>query len=348
MPSQTGFTWRGFLLSLLHIRPGEWRWRVSLEAAVVVGLPLLAFTQLGEPGLGLMCSLGAFTVIYFSARPRRERFIAQVPIAACLWLAAAAGVLTSGSALLTFITLIVIAVLACWFVLGLNIGPPGPIMFILVAGVSGHIAAPVSLGGSGVPAATVLSMVAIGCLTSLVIAAVPIFLSTRYRNQQPPASLATIYGRLSFDSARLRIMQRVILAVVLASVISQLLALPRGYWVILTCVAILQSHPDVSYTMARAVQRSLGTLLGIGVFWLLTGLQPQGLWLVLTVCVLQFGIELFITRNYALGLLFITPLALLITTTSSSVPATQVMGLRLLDTVIGSVIALAVLFGLEW
>lgn len=90
------------------------------------------------------------------------------------------------------------------------------------------------------------------------------------------------------------------------------------------------------------------TLLGIGVFWLLTGLQPQGLWLVLTVCVLQFGIELFITRNYALGLLFITPLALLITTTSGSVPASQVMGLRLLDTVIGSVLALAVLFGLEW
>lgn len=116
---------------------------------------------------------------------------------------------------------------------------------------------------------------------------------------------------------------------------------------ILTCVAILQSHPEVSYTMARAVQRSLGTLLGIGVFWLLTGLQPQGLWLVLTVCVLQFGIELFITRNYALGLLFITPLALLITT-SGSVPASQVMGLRLLDTVIGSVLALAVLFGLEW
>lgn len=83
-------------------------------------------------------------------------------------------------------------------------------------------------------------------------------------------------------------------------------------------------------------------------FWLLTGLQLQGLWLVLTVCVLQFGIELFITRNYALGLLFITPLALLITTTSGSVPASQVMGLRLLDTVIGSVLALAVLFGLEW
>lgn len=68
----------------------------------------------------------------------------------------------------------------------------------------------------------------------------------------------------------------------------------------------------------------------------------------LVICLLQLLIELFITRNYALGLLFITPLALTITTVSSGAPAGQIISLRIMDTVLGSIIALLVLFGLEW
>ena len=342
------FPWRGFLLSLLHVRPGEWRWRVSIEAAVTVGIPLLLFTMVGAPELGLMSSLGAFTVIYFNDRPRRERLAAQTPVALVLWASAGLGVAAAASMPWTVTALIFLSVLACWLVLGFRIGPPGPLMLVLVAGVAGHIAAPVQLGGSGVSGWIVLAMVGIGCLTSLLVAAVPLLLQPgQYRTDSAP-QLRRIYGRLEFDAERTRIMQRVVLAALISALVSYSLGVPRAYWVILTCIAILQSHPQVSYTVARAVQRSLGTLLGVGAFWVVASLNPQGLWLVLVICLLQLLIELFITRNYALGLLFITPLALTITTVSSGAPAGQIISLRIMDTVLGSIIALLVLFGLEW
>lgn len=137
------------------------------------------------------------------------------------------------------------------------------------------------------------------------------------------------------------------LAASLAGLISFPLGIPRAYWVMLAAVAVLQATSGVRYTVTRAVQR-IGTLLGVGVFWLVISLQPQGLWLVLTVCLLQAGIEVVIGRNYGLGLLLITPIALLVSTSGSSSGLGQIIGLRVLDTLLGAVIALIVLFGLEY
>lgn len=138
------------------------------------------------------------------------------------------------------------------------------------------------------------------------------------------------------------------LAASLAGLISFPLGIPRAYWVMLAAVAVLQATSGVRYTVTRAVQRIIGTLLGVGVFWLVISLQPQGLWLVLTVCLLQAGIEVVIGRNYGLGLLLITPIALLVSTSGSSSGLGQIIGLRVLDTLLGAVIALIVLFGLEY
>jgi hypothetical protein len=42
----------------------------------------------------------------------------------------------------------------------------------------------------------------------------------------------------------------------------------------------------------------------------LLALHPQGLWLVATIALLQFTVELVVLRNYAIAVVFITPLAL--------------------------------------
>lgn len=72
-------------------------------------------------------------------------------------------------------------------------------------------------------------------------------------------------------------------------------------------------------------------------------LQPQGLWLVGIIALLQFTIEMFVVRNYALAVVFITPLAL--TVASGGRPVGDVGGLLLargVDTLIGCVVALGV------
>jgi len=69
---------------------------------------------------------------------------------------------------------------------------------------------------------------------------------------------------------------RVVNAVLVASLVSLPLGIPRGYWVVLTCVAILQASHRVSLTIVQTVQRFVGTLVGVLIFVLLARLAPAG------------------------------------------------------------------------
>ena len=122
---------------------------------------------------------------------------------------------------------------------------------------------------------------------------------------------------------------------------------PHLYWVIAFSALVLhQGGPRAARTY-RALHRLTGTVAGLALFLLVALLQPTGWWLIGLIVALQFTIELLVTRNYGLAVALITPLALLVAS-GGSVPE-QPLGLvgeRLLDTVVGVLVALAVLWGL--
>ena len=91
----------------------------------------------------------------------------------------------------------------------------------------------------------------------------------------------------------------------------------------------------------------IGSLLGVLLYGVILLINPQGIWLVLTVLVLQFGIEVVVMRNYGLALMFITPLALTIASIGHNVDMIATIQARVLDTLIGIVIALLVFFVFE-
>ena len=122
---------------------------------------------------------------------------------------------------------------------------------------------------------------------------------------------------------------------------------PHLYWVIAFSALVLhQGGPRVARTF-RALHRLAGTVLGLGVFLLVAVVEPSGWWLIGMIVVLQFTIELLVTRNYAMAVTLITPLALLVAS-GGTMPEDplSVVGERLLDTVIGVLVALVVLWGL--
>lgn len=122
---------------------------------------------------------------------------------------------------------------------------------------------------------------------------------------------------------------------------------PHLYWVIAFSALVLhQGGPRAARTY-RALHRLTGTVAGLALFLLVALLQPTGWWLIALIVALQFTIELLVTRNYGLAVALITPLALLIAS-GGNVPdqPLPLVGERLLDTVIGVLVALAVLWGL--
>lgn len=318
---------------------------MGLVAALSTGLPLAVFTLAGHQELGLIALLGGFTVLYGDRLRLGERLKLLPLIGLGFVLASMLGVLGSVNGWLLAICLVFVATLACTITFSIRLGPPGPMFFVLVAGLSGHMAAS---SANPIEQLMIPAMVAVGAAAAVLVAVSPLLLPRVRRTEGPATRLGRLYPRTSFDRESTLIMIRVIAAVTLAGMISLPLGVHRSYWVALVAGVVLQASPVMHVTITRSLHRVLGTLLGVGIFWLIMQVQPIGLWLVLTIALLQFAIEVVITRNYAFGLLFITPLALVIAATGQEAEPLIVVGDRVIDTLLGTAIAMGLLLVEHW
>lgn len=327
---------------LVTLRESPARLRVAANAGVAIALPIVILTLAGRPDLGLMASSGGFLALYLPYRPVRDRARWLPLIAMTLLAGAALGVVTAPYPALApwALGLAVVVVSSVGF--GLRLGPPGAVFFILISGVSGQLVASPVHGGRGLSGWQVLGTMALGMGIAYLIVILPLALPrTRAREDSiagPPVPVA-----LDFDAPSRIIIGRIALSVLLASVLCLPLGVHRYYWVVLTLVVILQNGHRVSLTVSRAIQRVAGTVAGLGLFALLAPLHLQGLWLALFVGLLQFTVEMVVTRNYGLALLVITPLAMTIAAQGHTGDVGSLVRERVLDTVIGAAIAMGVL-----
>nr|WP_233206010.1 FUSC family protein [Cryobacterium sp. Y82] len=100
--------------------------------------------------------------------------------------------------------------------------------------------------------------------------------------------------------------------------------------------------PGAKHSVSRAVHRMIGTTLGVGLTALVLLPGPPVAVLILVIALGQFGAEILIGRHYGAALLFVTPLALTVVHLTSPVPVPALLVDRVLETVLGSVIALAI------
>ena len=106
------------------------------------------------------------------------------------------------------------------------------------------------------------------------------------------------------------------------------------YWAIVTAASVFQANAVLSWH--RGLQRALGSFAGLLLFTALLPVSRAGqLALVLLVLLLQFVTEALITRNYWLGTVCVTPMALLLTEFPGYQPAGSLIADRWLDTCVG-------------
>lgn len=330
--------------SLVQLQPAPWRWAMGAETALAMGLPVGLFTLLGQQPLGLQAALGSFTALYGSSLARADRARLLPLVAAGLLLAATLGVVCAGNIWLTGACLVFVCAVAGTLALSFRLGPPGPMMFVLVAAVAGRLTAPVALSGVGLPGLPLLGLMALGCLLAYLVVVVPLLWPTQ---RQPGVGLRVAMPRFQLDADTVAIVSRLVAAVAIAALFSRPLGAYRAYWVVLSAVAILQSSPSRQFTSIRGVHRFMGTLAGVLVFELISLLHPAGFGVVLLLMFLQGATEVVVARNYALALLFITPMALTNATVGHAGNTLVTAQGRLLDTLLGTGIALAVFWAGE-
>lgn len=112
----------------------------------------------------------------------------------------------------------------------------------------------------------------------------------------------------------------------------------RSYWIPLSVAVILK--PDFGSVFVRAVQRSLGTLVGVLFAILIFYFVPKGLLLVLVIGVLSALIPWASLKSYAWQCAFLTPLILILIDLIIAGPTIDYGPQRLIDTVLGALIVL--------
>lgn len=163
-----------------------------------------------------------------------------------------------------------------------------------------------------------------------------------------PAPRPTVRYRLG-RAAHLRgrsalIVVRLLVACPAAGAVALVLGVARPDWAVITAAMILHQGPDRILGTYRAVHRFAGTVLGLLVLAALTPMDPTGTALVLVLAASMAGIQAYLVRNYGLAMVFITVLALLLAGLGSPDDLTAVTRDRLLETVIGVVVAVVVLW----
>lgn len=323
-------------VSLFSFAPSRGpRWPLATQAALGIAVPIAAMTLLGDASLGYIAASGAFTVLFAGSAPAVDRARVLPLVAAGLLLAAVLGVLASGNDWLLSIGVVVVAVASAALAFGFRLGPPGPLFFILVFGLSAHV-----VGASSVPPLVYLAALAAGCLFSYLVSLAPLLLP-RIRAIPPRPLRELLPGpALTLDSRLLLL--RVAIVAVIGVLLGIVIDPERTYWIVGSGVAVIGVAAARRAAFERGLHRMLGTVVGAGVYILLAVLHPAGLWLALLLGVLQFSIELVVVRHYALALAFITPLVLLLTgAATGSIGSLDVALERIIDTVVGAALGAA-------
>ncbi|MYQ89451.1 FUSC family protein [Streptomyces sp. SID4936] len=140
---------------------------------------------------------------------------------------------------------------------------------------------------------------------------------------------------LAPGSPLLPIGARALIGCALAGYLSQAAGVGRPYWAIVTAASLYQANVTLSWN--RALQRTLGNLLGVLVFAAVLPVSRTGPLALIGFCLFfGFAAEALITRNYWLGSVAVTPMALLVLEFGGTHPAGELIGDRVLDTVIGA------------
>lgn len=127
---------------------------------------------------------------------------------------------------------------------------------------------------------------------------------------------------------------------IVAALVAYSLGFNRAYWVTLSCASVM-SGATIIATFHRAIQRSVGTIVGILIAAILLQAEPEGYVLIAIISLLTVLTELAIVVNYAIATFFLTPNALLLVeSTIHTHNISYLASVRFVDVLIGCAIGL--------
>jgi uncharacterized membrane protein YccC len=288
------------LQPLFEFRPTTRPWHFPILAGLSVGLPLLAGHWAGNLAGGKLASLAGLVILYTNYETGLlPRMLTLMACSFGILVSFVVGALCGAHPLLVAggmgMFAAVLHVVIYYFKL---YRPPGNFFFIMIASVAACL--PFEL--ASLPAR--VGYVALGTMLACGIGLVYSLLALR-GHYPAPAAIALPKPRVVNLVEALTFGGFVGLSLLLA----YWLHLDTPYWVPVSCMAVMQGASTV-HVWQRGVQRVLGTLVGLGLAWAVLQLHPSLLTIGVAIVGLQIVVEVFIVRNYAVAVVFLTVLTI--------------------------------------
>ena len=313
----------------------------ALRISLGLALPLTVLLLTGRIEWAMYVGFGAFTGIYSRYEPTALRFRRQstagVMLVVCVTLGASLAQLGEvlppvAESWTTLMVSAVVAGLAATLVMVAGLKPGGAI-FPLFA---------IAAIGAAPPAAPI--WVALLVSASAAALCVGLGLLGHWAGERHPGVVLSTDHLHATRAERTAEFLRYTVAALAAGLLGLLSGLPFPYWAQVAAVAPL-APLGYSAQVERGLQRVVGTTLGIVTTAFLLSFPAEPWQLVVWVVLLQFLAELYVLRNYAMALLFITPLALLMVQLGHPEPAGPMLRARVLETAIGVAVGLVMILG---
>jgi hypothetical protein len=331
---------------MFTIAPGNKDHHVAIRCAVGVFVPLIILVLIDRTDLAIFASFGAFTGIYGRGELHRKRLFIQVRAGSLMLLvillatlSARAGQaldLSDAAATWTQVAATTVVAGACSLVIAWWRHRPAGSLF--------HIFAFAAI--ASIPNQPPLwQCLLVSVLTTVFCLLIGIS-SRLVRSHRTPWAMPEPV-RLTLEekrAARLEAVGYLVAAGIagtLATLAGQWLGFGHNYWAMVAAVVPLVGR-TTRHRVARGIQRIIGTVLGLILLAGVLLLHPVPWQTVLVIAACQFGAEMFIARQYVLAQVFVTPLALSATLLAAPTPPELLLRDRIVETVIGAAVGIAV------
>jgi len=306
----------------------------AFRIALSIGIPLILLKLTGHLTWSLYAIFGGFTSTYGRMASHIDRIKMQSAAGLLIVLSLTAGTAVGAHPLASFVAIIGI---------GLVGGTTAGMAVIFQWRPSGALFTVFAFGAcASTPETT--SRIPISFLVGLACATFAVMVGSLGIWHPKTRRTTSVQRKIEFHPAEIK--RNFALyggAASLSMFISTVDHLSHPYWAAMTAVVPL-SATNTNDRLSRGLHRLVGTFVGLFVAVAVISFHPSGWILLFTVGFLQVCSELFVLKHYGMAMVFMTPMALLMTQLNAKHLTTSLVLDRGITTAIGVAIGLSILY----
>jgi hypothetical protein len=312
--------------SLFKFSSTNRQWHLPIVAGLTVGVPMILGWYLDSIDAGKLASLAGLSILYLQSDKLAERMILLMTCCFGIMVSYTIGLFFSFSPVVAPVALGVLSFGVHYSLHKLQLTrPPGNFFFIMLASTA--ICTPFQ--PAGIPEK--IGYVAMGTILTCGIGLIYSLLTLK--------ATEGAENKVYHKSAYTNIVESLIFGLVMAASLAVAFSLniENPYWIPISCLAVMQGSSS-KHIWIRGTQRIIGTLIGLGITWLIVSANPTPLVMVISITLLQMIVEFFVVRNYAIAVVFITILTIFLSESGRQLTqhTNQIFVARMIDIIIGS------------